>query len=173
MRLRAFKSGPRFGPSDDSPALHATLRSAGHGVRHCRIMHDQETVRRFIELRADGWTFSRIAAELKVSKPTLIEWSRHHQFEIQNLRVIETEALAEKLLATRQQRWKALGGDLAKVEAELAKRDLTDVPTPRLLGLAAMLRREIRRETGTARFVDDYYRLPAEQRVEEIIDWQV
>ena len=136
-------------------------------------MHDQETVRRFIELRADGWSFSRIAAELKVSKPTLIDWSRKHQFEIQNLRMIETEAMAEKLLVTRQQRWKALGRDLARVEAELGKRDLTAVPTSRLLGLAAMLRREVSRETGSMRFMANYYGVPADQRVEEITDWQV
>jgi hypothetical protein len=136
-------------------------------------MHDQETVRRFIELRADGWSFSKIAAELKVSKPTLIGWSRKHHFEIHNLRVIETEALAEKLLAGRQQRWQALARDLGRVETELAKRDLSEVTTGRLLGLAAMLRREVGRETCTVRFLDDYYNLPADQRVEEVTDWQV
>lgn len=136
-------------------------------------MHDQETIRRFIQLRAAGWSFARIATELQVSKPTLIVWSRKHQFEIANLRAIETEALAEKLLANRQQRWQALGQDLARVEAELSKRDLTAVPTSRLLGLAAMLRREVSRETGTVRFTDNYYGLPAEQRVEEVTDWQV
>src|SRR5215813_8591458 len=32
------------------------------------------------------WSFSRIAAELDVSKPTLIMWSRPHQFDINSLR---------------------------------------------------------------------------------------
>jgi hypothetical protein len=136
-------------------------------------MHDQETIRRFIELRASGLSFARIAAELKVSKPTLIAWSRKHHFEIHNLRAVETEALAEQLLANRQQRWQALARDLGRVEAELSKRDLSEVPTGRLLGLAALLRREVGRETGTVRFLDNFYNLPADQRVEEITDWQV
>jgi hypothetical protein len=37
-----------------------------------------------------------LATELNVSKPTLINWGRRFQFEIQNLRSVETEALAEK-----------------------------------------------------------------------------
>lgn len=136
-------------------------------------MHDQEKLRRFIELRADGWSFARIAGELNVSKPTLINWSRKHQFEIHNLRVIEMEALAEKLMANRQQRWQSLGRDLHRIEAELAKRDLAEVPTARLVTLAALLRREFSRETGNVRFTENYYSLPSEQRVEEVTDWNV
>jgi len=59
-------------------------------------MKDEETIARFIHLRAQGLSFARIATELNVSKPTLINWGRQFQFEIQNLRSVETEALAEK-----------------------------------------------------------------------------
>ena len=45
-------------------------------------MKDQETVQKFIELRAQGWSFARIAAELGVAKRTVIEWSRRFLFEI-------------------------------------------------------------------------------------------
>jgi hypothetical protein len=38
-------------------------------------MKDQETVQKFIELRAQGSGFVRIAAELGVAKSTLTEWS--------------------------------------------------------------------------------------------------
>ncbi len=55
-------------------------------------MKDEETIARFIHLRADGRSFARIATELNVSKPTLIDWGRQFQFEIQNLRSVETEA---------------------------------------------------------------------------------
>ncbi len=34
-------------------------------------MHDENTVQRFIELRAQGWTYARLITELNVSKPTL------------------------------------------------------------------------------------------------------
>jgi len=59
-------------------------------------MKDQETIQKFIELRSQGWTYARLMAELNVSKPTLINWSRKFQFQIQNLRAIELEALATK-----------------------------------------------------------------------------
>ena len=48
-------------------------------------MHDDKTVQRFIELRAQGWSYARLVTELNVTKPTLIAWSRKHQFQIQNL----------------------------------------------------------------------------------------
>jgi orotate phosphoribosyltransferase-like protein len=35
-------------------------------------MHEPQTVQRFIELRAQGWTYARLMTELNVSKPTLI-----------------------------------------------------------------------------------------------------
>jgi hypothetical protein len=71
-------------------------------------MHSPETVQRFVELRAHGWTYARLMVELNVTKPTLIAWSRKHQFEIQNLHAIELEALREK--------WLASGDDNASVE---------------------------------------------------------
>jgi hypothetical protein len=37
-------------------------------------MKDQETVQKIISLRAQGWTYLRLMAELNVSKPTLIDW---------------------------------------------------------------------------------------------------
>ena len=59
-------------------------------------MKDQETQQKFVDLRARGRSFARIAEELQVSKRTLIEWSRKFQFEIQNQRAIELEALRER-----------------------------------------------------------------------------
>jgi len=54
---------------------------------------------RFIPLRAQGWTFDRMAAELKVSQPTLIHWSPQPPFDLQNLRAVATGARAEKYFA--------------------------------------------------------------------------
>ena len=51
-------------------------------------MKDQETVNKFTELRAQGWSFARIATELGVAKSTLTEWSRKFRFEIFSLRFL-------------------------------------------------------------------------------------
>ena len=98
-------------------------------------MNDIETQQRFICLRSEGWSFARIADELKISKPTLIKWSRKFQFEIQNLRAINIESLHEKWLSTREARVSALGEQLQKVQAELSKRDLTSLTTHQLFAL--------------------------------------
>ena len=136
-------------------------------------MKDNETTARFICLRAQGWTFDRISTELNVSKPTLINWSRQHQFEIQNLRAIETEALARKLFASRQQRWEKLALDLQRVEEELAKRDLAELPTGQLLNQAARLRAEVTREVGEIRFSTPTRHIPNDEYFENVLDWQV
>jgi hypothetical protein len=136
-------------------------------------MKDAEIQQRFVLLRSQGLSFARIADELKVSKPTLIQWSRLHQFEIQNLRAVETEALAEQCFASQRERWEQIGRDLRRVEAELAKRDLGEVPTARLLTLAARLRREASRETAPLSLSAAVRDIPNDERFDCVLDWQV
>ncbi len=136
-------------------------------------MKDQETVQRFIQLRAAGWSFARISEELKTSKPTLIQWGRVHQFEIRNLRAVETEALAEQCFRSRRERWEQIAQDLRRVEAELAKRDLGDVPTARLMSLAAQLRTEASRESQPLPMAAAVRDLPNDERFDCVLDWQV
>ena len=105
-------------------------------------MKDPELTDRFIELRAQGWSFTRIAAELDVHKNTLLAWSRKHQHRIQNLRALETEALSERFKLSRNTCLESLAEDSRRIREELARRDLTDIPTARLVILAASLRAE-------------------------------
>ena len=135
-------------------------------------MHDSETVQRFIERRVQGWTYARLMTELNVSKPTLIAWSRKHQFQIQNLKAIELEALREKWLATTTERVNALGEQLRKVEAELAKRDVSGLTTPQLHTLARTLRRQIEQATGPMRFTTPVSDIPSDEYHDQVQDWQ-
>ena len=89
-------------------------------------MKDQRTRERFVELRAQGLSFARIAEELKVSKQTLINWSKQFQTEISNLKSIELEALQEKYYLTKRARIELFGQKLQGVLDELAKRSLSD-----------------------------------------------
>jgi len=115
-------------------------------------MIDAEKQQKFIQLRSQGWSFARIAQELDVAKGTLIGLSRKLQFEIQNQRALELEALQEQLVASREARARALAEHLHRVEQELQKRDLSQVSTGRLFGLAESLRRQILHETGSLKF---------------------
>ena len=134
-------------------------------------MKDVETQQRFVLLRSQGWSFARIATELSLAKGTLINWSRKFQFEITNARAIELEALQEQLVATRETRAKAFGEHLKRIEAELAKRDLTELSTSRLFALARLLRRDILRETGPLQFTSPINEIPQNEYHEQVQDW--
>ena len=135
-------------------------------------MHDDNTVQRFIELRAQGMTYARLMTELNVSKPTLIAWSRKHQFSIQNLKAIELEALGEKWLASTADRVNALGEQLRHVERELAQRNVGDLTTPQLYTVARSLRRQIESATGPTGFTVPINEIPAAEYHEQVQDWQ-
>ena len=98
-------------------------------------MKDQETKEKFIELRAKGISFEKIAKELKVSKQTLISWSKEFKLQIANLREIELEALREKYYLTKRQQLELFGQQLQAIKTELEKRNLSDVPTDKLFDL--------------------------------------
>ncbi len=134
-------------------------------------MNDDQTIKRFILLRSQGWSFNQIAAELNISKPTLIKWSRQHQFEISNLRATETEAMAERIFGARQQRWEKLAAQLRKVEEEIERRDLEEIPASRLHGIAARLRAEIRSTVGEVHFSETNSEIPSEEFVIAKHEW--
>ena len=133
---------------------------------------DEPTVQRFIKLRVEGLSFSRIAAELNVSKPTLIAWSRKHRHEIENLRAVERENLVHQLLASSEERMKALAEKLRAAETELARRDLTTVSTGRLLTYVDSLRRQLHREAGPMQFVSAVDAIPEDEYADRIQVWK-
>ena len=135
-------------------------------------MHDENTVQRYIELRAQGWSYARLMTELNVTKPTLIAWSRKHQFAIQNLKAIELEALGEKWLASVADRVNSLGEQLHQVEAVLRQRDVGELTTPQLHTLARSLRRQIEQATGSPGFTVPINEIPADEYHEQVQDWQ-
>jgi len=89
----------------------------------------------FIELRARGWSFAKIAKKLGKSKQALIDWSKELQEEIANLKALELDALYSKYHLHREARLKTFGEMLDKISRELSKRDLSEVETERLLDL--------------------------------------
>jgi len=109
-------------------------------------MKDQETKERFVELRARGLSFDKISKELKVSKQTLIDWSRGLQEEIGNLKAIELEALQEKYFLTKEKRIELFGERLKAIKEELDKRDLKDVSTDKLIELLLKYHRILKEE---------------------------
>ena len=134
-------------------------------------MNDNETHQKFISLRAQGIAFHQIAQELKVSKPTLISWSRKFQYEIQNLRAISSEFLVQKWLFSQEARINHLGEQLRKAEAELGKRNISELSTNQLIRTIERLHREIERLAGPMKFTTPVPEIPKDEYQEEVQDW--
>jgi len=95
------------------------------------------TKKRFIELRAQGYSFDKIAKELRKSKQTLLDWNNELKEEIANAKALELEALLEGFYLLKEHRLKTFGGLLLRIKTELESRDLKDISTDRLLDLFA------------------------------------
>lgn len=105
-----------------------------------------ETKEKFIELRAKGWSFDKIAKELGKAKQTLIDWSKELENEIANLKTLELEALYEKHYLLKENRIETFGVLLRKLKDEVMSRDLSDVPTDKLLDLFLKYNSQIKEE---------------------------
>ena len=105
-----------------------------------------ETKERFIELGAKGCSFDKIAKELGKAKQTLIDWSKELQDEIANLKALELEALYEKYYLLKENRLQTFGAMLTKIKEEVERRDLSDVPTDKLLELLLKYNSQVKEE---------------------------
>jgi hypothetical protein len=105
-----------------------------------------DTKKRFVELRAKGWSFDKIAKELGKAKQTLIDWSKELELEIANLKAIELESLYESYYLLKEDRLQTFGEMLTKIKTEVQSRDLSDVPTDKLLDLLLKYNTQIKEE---------------------------
>ena len=105
-----------------------------------------QTKERFIELRAKGCSFDKIAKELGKAKQTLIDWSKELQDEIANRKALELEALYESYYLLKENRLQTFGAMLTKIKKEVESRDLSDVPTDKLLDLFLKYNSQIKEE---------------------------
>lgn len=98
-------------------------------------MESLDVKEKFIELRAKGYSFDKIAKELGKAKQTLVDWSRDLQEEIASRKALELEALYDQFSLMKEHRLRELGKTLARIQTEIERRDLSDIPTEKLLDL--------------------------------------
>lgn len=96
-------------------------------------MKSQDEKQKFLELKAKGWSYDRIAKELKISKQTLVNWGASYREEIENAKAMELEAILEKFALSKEHRLSSFGETLERLRAEIRQRDLSDIPTDKLL----------------------------------------
>ena len=105
-----------------------------------------ETKHRFIELRAKGYSFDKIALELNKAKQTLIDWSRELKEEIEIRKATELELIYESYLLLKKSRLQSLGDILLRIETEIGQRSLSTIPTDKLLDIYLKYSNQIKAE---------------------------
>ena len=86
-------------------------------------MHSQDTINKFIELRAQNISIRNIADQIGAHRNTLLQWQQKYAGEIDNLRAIELEAIQERVLPKYEQELAELAEEYKRVTAELRTRD--------------------------------------------------
>ncbi len=94
-----------------------------------------ENQKQFLVLRADGMTFDNIALKLKVTKPTLMKWSKLFKDDINDLKCLAILALKEEYKYTQKGKYEILLKHLKKVDEAIEKKDLSKVSIKDLLAL--------------------------------------
>jgi len=117
-------------------------------------METNEKKEKFIQLRAKGYSFDKIAKKLQMSKQTLIDWNKELEEEISNFKAMELELLYEKYYLTREQRLQTFGQMLSRLKDEIDIRDLSEIPTEKLLDLWLKYNDKVKEELIEPKFQD-------------------
>jgi len=109
-------------------------------------MKSKEVKEKFIGLRAEGLSFSKISEKIKTSVPILMKWEKEYSREIDELKYLEFETLREKFLMGTKARLESYGEVLTKAKEELKSRGLKDVSSDKLLNMINDLENKFRDE---------------------------
>jgi hypothetical protein len=93
------------------------------------MKHPEELKTKFLELRAQGVSYGRIAEAIGVSKPTLIQWGKAMAEEIADLQAAERELVREKLLGNFEQWLGRQVHHFNRLDAEFGRREFKYSPT--------------------------------------------
>lgn len=96
---------------------------------------DKDTERKIIQLRAMGKSYATIAKKTKVAKQTAVDTCKRCKEEIATLNALEIDALHETQRVGYGERITALSTLMQRVREEIDRRDLSDVPTEKLIDL--------------------------------------
>ena len=98
-------------------------------------MDKTPTQTKFIFLRSDGISFDKIAKELKVSKVTLIQWSKLFEDNIKELQFLAMVEIKKRYSNTVAKRYETLLQQLDKIDNAILEADLLETPLKDLIQL--------------------------------------
>ena len=115
----------------------------------------------FIELRAKGLSYAKVAEQLHISKSTCSSWESELQAQIQERKGARLDELYTLYGMEKESRIQRVGTALADIDKALATKDLAELPADTLLKLKLKYEQELRKEYAGQAFT--------ELTVEEII----
>jgi transposase len=118
-------------------------------------MKDIKTKHRFVELRAQDKSLRTAADELGIGLQTAVRWERKHKEQIEDLKAMELDALLERHRLTLQAQIERYGVELTRLNEEIEKRDLVEVPTPKLYDIMIKLHTRVDAARPTFTLRDD------------------
>ena len=116
-------------------------------------MISQNKKEKFIELRSQNISYSRIAKELEVSKQTLINWSKELSIELQNAIAIQKDALIEKLQINKVQRIATFANLQKKIFTELETRNFSELSSKELCEVFLKASKALKEELEPIEFI--------------------
>lgn len=117
---------------------------------------------KFVEMRASGLSFDKIAVELKISKPTLLQWNVELSREIANMSYLEFETLLSQYQLAKKTRIDAFAAMLERAMNELRSRSFQEVNTKDLLAFISSLESKIKEEIRPVHYYTGEYPDPLE-----------
>lgn len=109
-------------------------------------MKNTETKASFIELRAQGQSYAKIAEALKISKSTCTAWEQELGQEIAEREREHLQELYDLYAMHKTSRIQHLGETLKRIDTALAAKDLAELPADKLLELKLRYERELKAE---------------------------
>lgn len=107
---------------------------------------NSRTKLQIISLRAQGYSYNKIAEEVKVSKQTVIDVARAERKEIDTLLSTDMEAPFEAHQINLKGRLDQLSTLQRRLLEEIKNRDLSDLPTKDLINLYLSTSKSIKEE---------------------------
>lgn len=98
-------------------------------------MTEAEKKARFIQLKAEGQSYSKISKELNISKSTCCRWNKELKEETDKRETETLDSLYKQYGATRAARVKAIGETLQRIDKAVKSKDFNDIPLDKLLTL--------------------------------------
>jgi len=110
-----------------------------------------EEKEKFVQLRARGYSFDKIAKELDTSKPTLIKWQGEMNNQVKEQQYFELENLLEQYSLMRRNRFeihsKLLNAVFQELENRAEEQELSGLSVTELYKLAEKLENRLSQDT--------------------------